>query len=63
VARSGTGVVRVAAIPLLIWLFLDRSNHPRRGLWPRLSPPYPRRGAGDWTFFKKCSGMDAAASS
>ena len=28
-ARSGTGVVRVAAIPLRIWLFRDRSNHPR----------------------------------
>jgi len=36
VARSATGVVRVAAIPLLIWLFSDRLNHPRRGLWPRL---------------------------
>ncbi len=27
-ARSATGVVRVAAIPLLIWLFRDRPNHP-----------------------------------
>ncbi len=27
-ARSGTGVVRLAAIPLLIWLFRNRSNHP-----------------------------------
>ena len=32
-ARSATGVVRV---PLQIKLFRDRSNHPRRGLWPRL---------------------------
>jgi len=36
VARRATGVVRVAAIPLLIWLFGNCSNHPRRGLWPRL---------------------------
>ncbi len=35
-ARSATGVVRVAAIPLLIWLFRDRLNHPRRGLRPWL---------------------------
>jgi hypothetical protein len=27
VARSGTGVVRVAAIPLLIWLCRRCSNH------------------------------------
>jgi len=28
VARGATGVVRVAAIPLLIWLFREYSNHP-----------------------------------
>jgi hypothetical protein len=36
VARSATGVVRVAAILLLAWFFRDRSNHPRHGLWPGL---------------------------
>lgn len=29
-------VAGVAVIPLLTWLFRNRSNHPRRGLWPRL---------------------------
>jgi hypothetical protein len=46
-----TGVVGVAAIPPLTWLFRDRSNHPRRGLWPlkasqAFSPSFRRRGAG-----------------
>ncbi len=27
-ARSAAGVVRVAAIPILAWLFQDCSNHP-----------------------------------
>ena len=44
-ARSGTGVVRLAAIPLLIWLFGDSSNHPVRSLWLQPAPPHPRRGA------------------
>jgi len=45
VARSATGVVRVAALLLLIWLFRDRSNHPCRGLWPWLPLFISRRGA------------------
>jgi hypothetical protein len=36
VGRGATGMVGVAAIPLLIWLFRYCSNHPRRGPWPRL---------------------------
>jgi hypothetical protein len=36
VARSATGVVRVAAIQLLPWIWRHRSNLPRRGLWPWL---------------------------
>jgi len=35
VAR-GTVAVRRAVIPLLIWIFCDRSNHARRGPSPRL---------------------------
>ena len=41
--RSHSATGRVAAIPLLIWLFRDRSNHPRRGLWPRL--PLSKEGS------------------
>ena len=51
-ARSATGVVRVAAIPLLIWLFRNRSNHPRRGLRPRegFSSLHPLPGAQEGIF-------------
>ena len=45
-ARNGTGVVRVAAIPLRIWIFRDRSNHPRRACgrgFPSLSKEGSRK--------------------
>jgi len=48
VARSATGVVRVVAIPLLIWHSVTARTTPAvaygRG-FPSLSKPYPRRGA------------------
>ena len=42
--RSATGVVRIAAIPILMWLFRQRFEPPRP--WPVAtpSPPYRRRG-------------------
>ncbi len=49
-AHSATGVVRLAAIPLRIWLFRDRSNHPRRSLWPRLPLLIQSRGEGNRSF-------------
>ena len=33
-AHGAIGVVRVAAIPLLMWSFPRRFEPPRRGLWP-----------------------------
>ena len=42
--RCATGVAGAAAIPLLIWLVKYRSNHPRRGLWPRL-PSLSKEGS------------------
>jgi len=43
VARSGTGVVRLSAIPLLTWLSATvRTTPPRPAA--AASPPYPRRG-------------------